>query len=180
MKLTARLLPVWLILSLLLWIPTAFAQPAVASDLVVAVDSVGMTVSDMDRSVDFYSRVLSFEKVSDVELWGEPYEQLQGVFGAHLRITSLRPASGPAIEFLEYLDPRDGRPTPSDLRANDLAHWQTRLVTRGADSAAGTLRAEQTVFISPGVIPLPNDALGFAKGFLVRDPDGHAMQVVER
>src|SRR6266850_1897995 len=32
---------------------------------------VGMTVSDMDASVSFYSKVLSFEKVSDVELAGE-------------------------------------------------------------------------------------------------------------
>ena len=35
-----------------------------------AVDSIGMTVSDMDRAVDFYTRVLPFEKVSDLEVSG--------------------------------------------------------------------------------------------------------------
>ena len=39
--------------------------------LVEQVGAIGMTVSDMDRSVDFYARVLSFEKVSDVEVTGE-------------------------------------------------------------------------------------------------------------
>jgi len=31
-----------------------------------------MTVSDLDRSVDFYSRVLNFQKVSAAEVAGEP------------------------------------------------------------------------------------------------------------
>ena len=36
-----------------------------------------MTVSDMDRSVDFFTNVLTFEKVSDVEVAGSEYERLQ-------------------------------------------------------------------------------------------------------
>ena len=98
--------------------------------------------------------------------------------GAHLRITSLRAASGPAIELLEYLNPRDGRPYPSDLRANDLAHWQTRLLAPSVDDAAGGLVAAGAPFVSPGVVALPGDALGFGRGALARDPDGHAMQIV--
>ncbi len=39
-----------------------------------------MTVADMDRSLEFYTKVLSFETVSDVEVWGTEYEQLQGIF----------------------------------------------------------------------------------------------------
>ena len=46
-------------------------QPAVS-----ALDSVGLTVSDMDRSVEFFSKVLAFEKVSDVEVAGQDYERL--------------------------------------------------------------------------------------------------------
>ena len=32
-----------------------------------SVESVGVTVSNMDRSVEFYGRVLSFGKISDIE-----------------------------------------------------------------------------------------------------------------
>src|SRR5262249_61845984 len=53
----------------------------VAQSLVQAVDSVGFTVSDVDASVEFFSKVLSFEKVSETEVTGAEYEHLQGVFG---------------------------------------------------------------------------------------------------
>ena len=47
-------------------------------------DSVGITVSDMDRAVDFYTKVLTFEKVAEREVAGEQYEHLYGVFGMRL------------------------------------------------------------------------------------------------
>ena len=70
--------------------------------LVEQVGAIGMTVSDMDRSVDFYSRVLSFEKVSDVEVTGETYERLQGVFGLRMRVVRMR-LGDEFIELTEYL-----------------------------------------------------------------------------
>lgn len=61
--------------------------------LIRSVDAVGFTVSDMDRSVDFFSRVLSFEKISDVEVYGTEYEHLQGVFGLRMRVARMRLAA---------------------------------------------------------------------------------------
>jgi catechol 2,3-dioxygenase-like lactoylglutathione lyase family enzyme len=71
-----------------------------------------LAAGDMERSVEFFTKVLSFEKISDAEVFGREYEHMQGVFGARLRITTLHAAKGPGIEFLEYLAPRDGRPAP--------------------------------------------------------------------
>ena len=59
------------ILVYLVWSSIALAQ------LVKSVEAVGMTVSDIDRSVDFFSKVLSVEKVSDIEVHGSEYEKLQ-------------------------------------------------------------------------------------------------------
>ncbi|HET9882889.1 MAG TPA: hypothetical protein VFS81_14135, partial [Candidatus Binatia bacterium] len=50
-----------------------------SAQLVKSVDAVGITASDIDRSVEFFSKVLSFEKVSDIEVMGSEYERLQGV-----------------------------------------------------------------------------------------------------
>jgi hypothetical protein len=118
--------------------------------------------------------------LGESENHGPEQERLNNVFGARLRITTLRAAAGPAIEFLEYLTPRDGRPYPADHRPNDLAHWQTRLVTRDAGAVALDLRAGKAPLVSPGVISLTESTLGFTRGFLVRDPDGHVMQVIQR
>lgn len=88
-------------------------------------------------------------------------------------------AAGPGIEFLEYLTPRDGRPLPADEHANDLMHWQTRLMTGDTAAAAQQVRAGTFAFVSPGTVALPKAVLGFKKGFLLRDPDGHVMQLTE-
>src|SRR5574337_173274 len=101
----------WLLLAL--WLACA----ASAQPLVTAVDAVGMTVSDMDRSVDFYSKVLSFAKVADVEVAGDPYEHLQGVFGVRMRVVRMQ-LGDEFVELTEYLAPR-GRPIPTDSRSND-------------------------------------------------------------
>src|SRR5262245_53418727 len=64
----------------LVWlVVTALAQATPGQALIHAVDAVGMTVADMDRSLAFYTQVLSFEPVSDVEVTGSEYEHLQGV-----------------------------------------------------------------------------------------------------
>lgn len=144
---------------------------------VTGVESVGMTVSDMDASVEFYTRVLTFEKVSDVEVAGEEYERLQGLFGVRMRVVRLR-LGEETIELTEYLAPK-GRPAPADLRANDLLHWQTGLVTENAEGLAESLSRAHYSFVSDGVTSINGKALGFRRGFLVADPDGHVMRVAE-
>ncbi|MBI2365417.1 MAG: glyoxalase, partial [Deltaproteobacteria bacterium] len=62
----------------------------------------------------------------------------------------------------------------------DLWHWQTTLATPDAAKAAQKLRAEKGRIVSPRVAELPEKSLGFAKGFLARDPDGHGLQIIER
>ncbi|HXU37694.1 MAG TPA: VOC family protein [Blastocatellia bacterium] len=148
--------------------------------LFLGVDHTAIVVSDTGASLKFYRDLLGFKVAGESENYGMEQEHLNNVFGARLRITAVRAASGPGIEFLEYLAPRDGRPAPSDERANDLIHWQTRLVTTNAISIGHSLLEEKYRFVSTGVTTLPDASLGFGRGFLVRDPDGHVMQLTEK
>ena len=148
--------------------------------LFLGIDHTAIVVGDTDASLKFYRDALGLKVAGESENYGPEQEHLNNVFGARLRITTLRAATGPGIEFLEYLTPRDGRSIPPDTRANDLVHWQTMLVTRDASAAAQGLRGGKYLFVSPGVVKVADGKLGFRKGFLVRDPDGHVMQVVER
>ncbi len=54
------------------------------SAAIVGVGDVGMTVSDMDRSVAFYTQVLDFTQISDDEISGSAFERLE-VFLALMR-----------------------------------------------------------------------------------------------
>ena len=68
-----------------------------------------------------------------------------------MRITSLHARSGPGIEFLQYLMPRDGRPMPPDTRLDEL--WAEQILMIGQQQSGG-----------------PGERL--------RDPDGHAIGIV--
>ena len=147
--------------------------------LFLGIDHTAIVVGDTEASLAFYRDVLGFSVAGGSENYGPEQEHLNNVFGARLRITSLKPPAGPSIEFLEYLAPRDGRPAP-ETRANDILYRQTRLVTADAGAAAGRLAAARAALVSSGAVELPDETLGFRKGVLLRDPDGHVLQLVER
>jgi catechol 2,3-dioxygenase-like lactoylglutathione lyase family enzyme len=151
-----------------------------ADRLFLGIDHTAIVVGDTEASLRFYRDCLGLKVVGESENYGTEQEHLNNVFGTRLRITSLRAAAGPGIEFLEYLAPSGGRPIPADEHANDLAHWQIRLVTTDVDTAAQPLRQGKSAFVSTGVVATSHGELGFRQGALVRDPDGHVVQLVER
>jgi catechol 2,3-dioxygenase-like lactoylglutathione lyase family enzyme len=148
--------------------------------LFLGIDHTAIVVWDTDSSIKFYRDLLGMNVAGESENYGTEQEHLNNVFGAHLRITALRGTSGPGIELLEYLAPRDGRPFPSDERASDVVHRQTVLLTRAAESVAQQLRTNSVTFVSSGVVANQTEQLGFSKAFLVRDPDGHVVEIEEK
>src|SRR5882724_10954472 len=148
--------------------------------LFLGIDHTAIVVWDTDASIKFYRDLLGMHVAGESENYGTEQEHLNNVFGAHLRITALRGATGPGIELLEYLAPRDGRPFPTDEHANDIVHRHTIHSTSGADAAAHQLQASKVNFVSSGVVANQNEQLGFRKAFLARDPDGHAIEIEEK
>jgi catechol 2,3-dioxygenase-like lactoylglutathione lyase family enzyme len=147
--------------------------------LFLGIDHTAIVVSNTARSLAFYRDVLGFRVAGESMNFGTEQEHLNNVEGARLHITGLRAARGPGIEFLEYLHPTDGRPFPAGARPNDLVSWETTVAVPDADAAAAVLRRGAFRLVSPGPVELPDRALGFRRGFLVRDPDGHVVQLVE-
>ncbi|MEO1399923.1 MAG: VOC family protein [Cyanobacteria bacterium J06635_1] len=153
---------------------------APTDDLFLGIDHTAIAVSDTATSLAFYQDLLGLALVGESENYGTEQEHLNNIFGARLRISGLRASTGPGVEFLEYLSPPGGRPIPDDAQANDLMHWETTLVVADAEAAEARLRSPQVDFVSPGVITLPDTQLGFRRGFLIEDPDGHVLRIVER
>ena len=143
----------------------------------LGIDHTAIVVSDTEASLKFYRDTLGLQVVGGSENHGPEQERLNNVPGARLRITTLRAAEGPAIELLEYLAPRDGRPFPPDIRAHDLVRWHSLLLTPDARAAAERLGASTRATDRPVVVSMSGATLGFRHGFTVRDPDGHAVQL---
>jgi catechol 2,3-dioxygenase-like lactoylglutathione lyase family enzyme len=148
--------------------------------LFLGIDHTAIVVGDTNASLRFYRDTLGMQVAGESENHDVEQERLNNVFGARLRITALRAEKGPGIELLEYLAPRDGRPSPSDLRSNDVAHWQTTLVTEGLEPLIGLARDHRLALVSPGSVDTTSIGVTFRIGALTRDPDGHGMRFIVR
>lgn len=142
----------------------------------LGIDHTAIVVGDTDKSVAFYRDVLGMKVAGTSENWGEEQERLNHVFGARLRITTLRAAVGPGVELLEYIAPRTGRPYPPDAAANDLFHWHTVVATGNAVQAMSELRERKQSVVSADVA---RALASNGHGFLARDVDGHAVQFID-
>jgi catechol 2,3-dioxygenase-like lactoylglutathione lyase family enzyme len=166
----------------ILWFPSGKGDPKwhrPSDRLFLGIDHTAIVVGNTDVSLRCYRDTLGLRVAGASENYGPEQERLNNVFGARLRITALRAAAGPGVEFLEYLTPRDGRPAPADTRPNDLVHWQTTLVSEDAEAVAHAVRGGACAMLSAGVVVPAERELGFTRGFLIRDADGHALKVVQ-
>jgi catechol 2,3-dioxygenase-like lactoylglutathione lyase family enzyme len=171
--------PIWVLILLGLlaqWIP---AQQPTQKPQIQALDAISMTVSDMDREVDFYSNVLSFRKVSDIEIEGSEYEKLLGV--PHLRIRVVRMQLGNEfINLFQYITPLDSKPIPVDSRSNDLWFQHFAIVVSDMDKAYERLRKYKVTQISssPQTIPKSNKPAAGIRALKFKDPDGHPLELL--
>jgi catechol 2,3-dioxygenase-like lactoylglutathione lyase family enzyme len=171
-----RLVPLVIVLAIF---PRPVAAQTTSEPLVEAVESVGMTVRDMDAAIAFYRDVLAFEKVSDVEVSGEDYERLTGVFGLRARVVRLR-LGDENLDLTEYLAPR-GRPYPVASRSNDRWFQHAAIVVDDMDAAYARLRRHKVEHASSGPQRLPdwNPTAGGIRAFYFKDPDGHPLELIQ-
>jgi catechol 2,3-dioxygenase-like lactoylglutathione lyase family enzyme len=153
------------------------AFSAISATAASSVESVGMTVGDMDRAVEFYS-ALTFQKVSDAEVLGDEFEHLEGVFGARMRVVRMQ-LGNEFLDLTQYLAP-PGRPISADSRSNDLWFQHIAIVVRDMDEAFEKLRALKVQFVSTGPQTLPPSIKAAAgiKAFYFRDPDEHNLEII--
>ena len=152
----------------------------VSEKLFLGIDHTAIVIASTSASLAFYRDILGFRVAGESENYGPEQEHLNNVFGTRLRITSLRSSDGPGIELLEYLAPTGGRMMPRDEHANDLVHHQTRLLTNDIETGLRRVEEGHYQLVSFGISVFPKAEIGFHFGVLVRDPDGHAIELVKR
>ena len=151
---------------------------AVSSAVVKSVDAVSVTVADIDRSLAFYRDVLGFAVVSDAETAGDAVEHLYGVFGARVRVLTLK-LGDESLRLEQFIAPR-GRPMPSDLQSNDVSFQHVAIIVSDMDRAYAWLRDHKVEHASTGpqLLPQWNAAAAGIAAFYFRDPDGHNLEVL--
>ena len=156
----------------------AILSSVVVVSQVTTVESVGITVKDMDRSVDFYTKVLGFTKIDDSEYRGDEVEKLKGIFGINIRVVRLQ-LGDEVIELTDYLT-TGGRSIPQDQKSNDLFFQHIAIVVSNMDRAYAQLRKFNVEHVSTAPQTLPRsipEAEGI-KAFYFRDPDDHNLELI--
>jgi catechol 2,3-dioxygenase-like lactoylglutathione lyase family enzyme len=159
----------------IIWFPTSKGNPKwqqPTDRLFLGIDHTALVVSDTDQSLAFYRDRLGFRVAGGAHNYGTEQEHLNQVFGARLRITALKAERGPGIEFLEYIAPPGGRDLPPTAKANDLVFWTTQLLMDDLPRQIDGLWANGAKVVSKAVRTSP--------ALIVRDPDGHALQLDSR
>ena len=166
----------------LIYFPKGKGQPKwqkTNGKLFLGIDHTAIAVRNSDSSLHFYQDMLGISRKGESWNMGMEQAHLNFVEGASLHITGLRTEKGPGIEFLQYLSPGPGKPYPTDTRSDDIWYWQTLLKTNNADSLYENLKQAGHSFVSNGLIELQAGGERKTKAFIVRDPDGHALLIIQ-
>ena len=150
------------------------------SRLFLGIDHTAIAVSNTDESLNFYRNLLGLHVAGESDNYGFEQEHLNNVFGAHLRITSLRGPDGIGVEFLEYITPRDGRPAPASASPADLSHHETVLLVDDLATLNTNLGEPKNHPVSVKQIAGLELLLHASQAELIRDPDGHQLLVLQR
>ena len=154
----------------------------VISQSVEAVTKVSITVSNLERSLDFYTKVLPFEKVRTYTLSGKSVQRLYGIRDSELSVeVALLRLGEEYVELMEFNSTKlKGRNIPLDSRSNDLWFQHIAIVVSDMEKAYEQLAKHQVVHVSTAPQTLPDyipAAAGIA-AFYFQDPDKHNLEII--
>jgi lactoylglutathione lyase len=123
-----------------------------------ALGALGIGVSDLDRSVDFYTRVLGMQRLMTFTL----PDMDEVLVGYHRR-------RGPALALMHFTDGSD--PSYADLPVKVVVY------VPDPPAVADAIRAEGLEVTRE---PTPVPELGDAVVGLAKDPDGYVIELLQR
>jgi catechol 2,3-dioxygenase-like lactoylglutathione lyase family enzyme len=130
---------------------------------------MGLTVSDLQRSIEFYER-LGFTVDERIEEEGEEVERGVGVPGAHLDVAMLTRAGG-RLELIQYLDD-EGAPAALPNNGTGAAH--VCIQVEDVDAAVAELAGQGIEFMSD---PITHEA--GIRWVYAKDPDGVTAELIQ-
>ena len=130
------------------------------------------TVSNLERSVDFYTRLLGFKVETRLQIKSPGIEQITGFAGAHLDacIVSIE---GFRLELIQYLSPPGVK---LDTRTNNVGAAHVGLWVDDVEAKYREMLAAGVRFRGAPTSSLP----GRPKVTYFLDPDGITLELMQR
>ena len=141
---------------------------------------VGVTVSDMDRSIAFYRDILGLNFVGEILMEGPETDALFGRSGCRARVAYLNGSDhimAPPVELICFMD-ETCRRDPADLmktsiseicfRVQDIDAVYAHLVEKGVECLS-----------APQAFDFTASGFGKSRAIYFRDPDGIILELMQ-
>ncbi len=141
---------------------------------------VGLTVSDMERSIRFYKDVLGLEYKGEIVMEGKETEVLFQRPGCKARVAYLNSSDKlqmPPVELIQFTDV-DSKCSSTDLFQTSIS--ELCFYTEDADGVYEELKKKGVECLSePQKFDFSGDGFGKSKAFYFKDPDGIILEIMQ-
>ncbi len=150
--------------------------------MISAIDHLNIVVSDLERSVKFYTEVLGFEMINTVHLEGDWIDSIVGLKGVDADVALIvAPEGEPKIELLCYKSPI-GDSIPANSLANTVGLRHIALRVDDIQLSAKKLKDAGVKLLSnpiavPTTVAAPNPVRKTLCYF--HDPDRVLLEIAE-
>jgi len=149
-------------------------------DLYLGIDHTAIGVSDTKRSLQFYSGILGLDILGQGTNYGTEQDEMDGLENTKVLISTLRPnPHGMGIELLDYQLPNQERRPRINPKPTDLIEWRIILSVNNLTELYGRIATSNLTQSFSSIISIPTSIWGAGKACRVRDPDGHALILIE-
>ena len=150
--------------------------------LIDAVDHINLVVSDLERSVRFYTELLGFKEVRRAHLEGQWIESIIGLKDVRANVAYIvAPEGEPRLELLCYESP-SGAMIPEHSRANTIGLRHIAFRVKNIETAVKRLQQAQVQIVGK-TVAVPSTAITHEAGKKVLcyflDPDGILLELAE-
>lgn len=139
----------------------------------VAFHHVGITVSNLERAVEWYGKVFGLKPGVALEVSGPSGERVLRL-PPHIHRAALLPVGDFAIELLEFIPTR----RPMEMRQDDVGYVYICFAVENLDDVYQRLSAEGIDFHTEPMLAEEGQIAG-SKFCVMRDPDGKTIELIE-
>lgn len=146
-----------------------------AAFAILGTNHTGLTVSSLDRALDFYCGVLGFELINRAGRDPAIIQEITGIPGADIEAAYVK-APGLTLELIEYRGPADRGKMQG--RSCDTGHPHVAFNVDNVDAVLAAVRAGGGVTWHEPVIGTAGPNKG-ARVIYTHDPDGITLEFIQ-